>query len=179
MSEPVDVLVVGGGLVGSSLAAALADSPLSMALVEPVAPGAPGQPSFDERCTALSPTSRSVFQALGIWPAIAAEAAAIRHIHVSEQGSFGFTRLEAADHGLDALGHVVPNRCIGAALAPRLAAQATEAGQWRPVTRRSMPAWTTAPRCRRGCWWWPTAPSPPPGVVWASRCAAGTTARPR
>ncbi len=124
MSEPVDVLVVGGGLVGSSLAVALAHSSLSLALVEPLAPGSPAQPSFDDRCTALAPTSRGVFQALGAWPAISPEAAPIRRIHVSERGGFGFTRLRAQDHGLDALGHVVPNRCIGAALAPLLASQA-------------------------------------------------------
>ena len=124
MSVDVDVLVVGGGLVGSSLAAALARSPVSLAVVEPVAAGGSGQPSFDDRCTALSPPSRSVFGALGLWEAIAPEATAIREIHVSERGGFGFARLRASEHGLEALGHVVPNRALGAALEPRLARQA-------------------------------------------------------
>ncbi len=118
-----DVLVAGGGLVGASLARALAGSPLRIALVEAMPPGRAGKPGFDERSTALAPTSRRLFRALGCWNALAAEAAPIRVIHVSDQGHFGITRLRAADHGLDALGHVVPNRVLGGVLAEGLAGQ--------------------------------------------------------
>lgn len=125
MREPdVDVLIVGGGMVGASLALALASSPLRLAVVEAVPPQATGQPSYDDRSTALAPTSRRVFQALGCWDAIAAGAAPITDIHVSDQGHFGMTRLSAAGQGLDALGHVVPNRVLGRALHDRLAGQA-------------------------------------------------------
>ena len=112
----VDVAIVGGGMVGASFALALAGSGLTTMLVENVAPGSREQPSFDERTTALGNASRRIFEGLGIWDRIAPEAAAIRTIHVSDAGRFGFARLRAAEQGIDAFGHVVPNRVIGAAL---------------------------------------------------------------
>ncbi|MGA9369019.1 MAG: 2-octaprenyl-6-methoxyphenyl hydroxylase [Steroidobacteraceae bacterium] len=111
-----DVAIVGGGLVGASLALGLAGTGVSTLLIESVAPDSTAQPSFDERTTALGNASRRVFQGLGVWEDIARDAAAIRAIHVSDAGRFGFARLKAADHGIDAFGYVVPNRVIGAAL---------------------------------------------------------------
>ena len=112
----VDVAIVGGGLVGASLAAALAGTSVRVLLLESVPFGAAGQPSFDERTTALGNASRRIFEALGVWPALAPEAAAIRSIHVSDAGRFGFARLKAQEQGLEAFGYVVPNRTLGAAL---------------------------------------------------------------
>lgn len=117
-----DVAVVGGGLVGASLARALAGTSLATVLIESVAPGSQAQPSFDERTTALGNASRRIFQGLGVWEAIEPRAAAIRAIHISDAGRFGFARLEARDHGIEAFGYVAPNRVIGAALWERLAA---------------------------------------------------------
>src|SRR2546427_748753 len=82
--------------------------------------GRSGQQSFDERTTALGNASRRIFESLGCWSALAPEAAAIRVIHVSEAGRFGFARLDAAEQGIDAFGYVVANRAIGAALWERL-----------------------------------------------------------
>jgi len=118
----VDVAVVGGGMVGASLAVALAGTGRRLLLVESVPFGADAQPSFDERTTALGNASRRIFEGLGVWPALADEAAAIRSIHVSEAGRFGVARLDAAQQGVDAFGYVIPNRRIGAALWGRLAA---------------------------------------------------------
>jgi 2-octaprenyl-6-methoxyphenol hydroxylase len=118
----VDVAIVGGGLVGASLAAALAGSPVRLLLVESVPLGARHQPSFDERTTALGNASRRIFEGLGVWHAIAPEAAAIRAIHVSDAGRFGFARLTAAEQGIEAFGYVAANRRIGAALWERLRA---------------------------------------------------------
>lgn len=116
-AEAYDLAIVGGGLVGASLALALAPLGLRIALLEAVAPGATGQhPSFDERTTALANGTVRAFRTLGVWDAMAREAAPIRRIHVSEQGRFGSARIDAAEQGLDALGYVVPNRAIGAAL---------------------------------------------------------------
>jgi 2-octaprenyl-6-methoxyphenol hydroxylase len=117
------VAIVGGGMVGASLALALRATGLKLLLVEAFAPDAAAQPSFDERTTALGNGSRRVFEALGIWPQLAAEAAPIRHIHVSDAGRFGFARLNAAEFDLDALGYVVPNRAIGRELWAALRSQ--------------------------------------------------------
>jgi 2-octaprenyl-6-methoxyphenol hydroxylase len=120
----VDVAVVGGGMVGASLAAALIGTGVRLLLVEAVPFGVAPQPSFDERTTALGNASRRIFEGLGVWETLASEAAAIRAIHVSEAGRFGSARLVAAEQGIEAFGYVVPNRCIGAALWGRLAGAA-------------------------------------------------------
>ncbi len=123
MSERYDVVIIGGGPVGASLARALAHTPLRLALVEAVPPQKPGQPSYDERVLALSHGSRRIFTALGLWPALARHAQAIEHIHVSQRGRFGATRLHATDAGVDALGHVIPTRALGHVLWQSLADQ--------------------------------------------------------
>jgi|HigsolmetaAR201D_1030396.scaffolds.fasta_scaffold00507_12 2-octaprenyl-6-methoxyphenol hydroxylase len=117
-----DVVIGGGGLVGATLALALAELDLRVALIEASAFDDPGQPSFDDRTTALSNGSRRAFEALGVWQLIEHEATPIRRIHVSDQGRFGFARLDAHELGLKALGYVVTNRIMGAALWRRLAA---------------------------------------------------------
>jgi 2-octaprenyl-6-methoxyphenol hydroxylase len=115
-----DVAIIGGGLVGASLALALAGTEVRVLLIESVAPDSSAQPSFDERTTALGNASRRIFQGLGVWDELAREAAPIRTIHVSDAGRFAFARLRAAEQGIDAFGYVVPNRVIGTALWRRL-----------------------------------------------------------
>ncbi|MBA1287876.1 2-octaprenyl-6-methoxyphenyl hydroxylase [Pseudomonas japonica] len=121
-----DVAIIGGGLVGASLALAL--QPLArergwkITLVEPFAPGNGYQPSYDARSSALSYGTRLIYEHLGVWEAIARHAEPIRNIHVSDRGRFGATTLEAAEAGVPALGYVVENawlgRCLWAALDP-------------------------------------------------------------
>ena len=108
-----DLAIVGGGLVGASLAAALRTLPLRVALIEAHAPDSAAQPSFDERTTALGNASRRVFEALGLWQALQPDAAPIETIHVSDAGRYGFARLTAREFGQEALGYVVPNRVLG------------------------------------------------------------------
>jgi 2-octaprenyl-6-methoxyphenol hydroxylase len=115
-----NVAVCGGGLVGATLALALAELALDVVLIEAQPFGTFGQPSFDDRTTALSNGSRRIFEALRVWPLLEREATAIRRIHVSDRGRFGFARLDAAEQGLSALGFVVVNRAMGAALWRRL-----------------------------------------------------------
>ncbi|HEU0225275.1 MAG TPA: 2-octaprenyl-6-methoxyphenyl hydroxylase [Steroidobacteraceae bacterium] len=116
-----DVAIAGGGMVGLSLAAALAPLPLTVAVIEPVAPEASLQPSFDARTTALSAGSRRVLEGIGVWAGIAAAATPIRRIHVSERGAFGFARLTAGEQGVAALGYTIENRLLGRALRERCA----------------------------------------------------------
>jgi 2-octaprenyl-6-methoxyphenol hydroxylase len=115
-----DVAIVGGGMVGASLAAAIAPLGLRTALIEAIPHQAHTQPSFDERTTALSNGSRRILETVGVWKAVSNSATPIRKIHVSDQGRFGFARIDAKEQGLAAMGYVVPNRSLGAALWTRL-----------------------------------------------------------
>jgi 2-octaprenyl-6-methoxyphenol hydroxylase len=115
-----DVAIVGGGMVGASLGVALAPLNLRVAIIEAIPHNAAAQPSFDERTTALSNGSRRILETLGVWPALSALATPIAKIHVSEQGRFGFARIDAAEQGLSAMGYVVANRDLGSALWSRL-----------------------------------------------------------
>ena len=118
--QDYDLVIVGGGLIGGSLACALADTGLKIALVEAVAADAALQPSYDERVIALSWGSRRILEAIGLWGAVAPEAEPIRRIHISERGQCGITRLDQAELGVAALGYVVPARALGAAIRPAL-----------------------------------------------------------
>jgi len=120
VSEKFDIAIVGGGMVGASLAVSLEGLGLRVALIEAVPHDSASQPSFDERTTALSNGSRRILETLGVWAAVSGAATPIRKIHVSDQGRFGFARLDAAEQGLAAMGYVVPNRSLGAALWARL-----------------------------------------------------------
>ncbi len=123
MTERYDIIIAGGGMVGASLARALAPLDLRVAVVEPVEPGAASQPSFDDRSTALSRASQRAFTAMGLWPAIAKAATPIRAIHVSDRGSFGLCRIEAQEQGVEALGYVVVNRVLGQTLLASLSGE--------------------------------------------------------
>ncbi len=115
-----DVAIIGGGMVGASLALALCDAGVSVLLVEGIAPDSGSQPSFDDRTTALGNASRRIFATLGVWTSIAPHAAPIRTIHVSDAGRFGFARLRAQEQDIEAFGYVVTNRVIGRALWQKL-----------------------------------------------------------
>jgi 2-octaprenyl-6-methoxyphenol hydroxylase len=115
-----NVLVVGGGLVGASLAIALDAAGCRVTLVEAAAPRANAQPSYDERNLALARATVNGLDAIGVWPLAVAQATPIRHIHVSRAGEFGSARLDAARHGVDALGWTLPARELGTALLRRL-----------------------------------------------------------
>ena len=111
-----DIAIIGGGMVGASLAVAVAPLGLSVAVVEAIPHDSALQPSFDERTTALSNGSRRILEALGIWQTVESAATVIRKIHVSDQGRFGFARIDAEEQGLGAMGYVLPNRDLGRAL---------------------------------------------------------------
>ena len=115
--QRVDIAIIGGGLVGASLALALQGEARKrgwrIALIEPFAPGEGYQPSYDARSTALSYGSKLIYEQLGLWPAIAEQATAISRIHVSDRGRFAAARMNAAAEGVPALGYVVENAWLG------------------------------------------------------------------
>ncbi len=112
--------IIGGGLVGASLALALQAGAKArgwrIVLIEPFAPGDSYQPSYDARSSALSFGTRQIYQRLGLWTRISERAEAIRQIHVSDQGHFGTARLKAEEEGVPALGYVVENAWLGQCL---------------------------------------------------------------
>ncbi|MGB4075990.1 2-octaprenyl-6-methoxyphenyl hydroxylase [Pseudomonas sp.] len=116
----VDIAIIGGGLVGASLAVALQAEAKqrgwSICLIEPFTPGSGYQPSYDARSTALSFGSQQIYQRLGLWPSIGQRAEPIKQIHVSDRGRFAAARLSAEEEGVPALGYVVENAWLGECL---------------------------------------------------------------
>ncbi|MDA3870160.1 MAG: 2-octaprenyl-6-methoxyphenyl hydroxylase [Gammaproteobacteria bacterium] len=119
-AKTCDVLIIGGGLAGASLACALENSGLAVALIEAHPLHAQTQPCYDDRTVALSYGSRVIFEAMGLWPAMADRIEAIKTIHISDRGHLGVTRLRHLDEGVEALGYVAENRVLGEVLYQRL-----------------------------------------------------------
>ncbi|MCG7867959.1 MAG: 2-octaprenyl-6-methoxyphenyl hydroxylase [gamma proteobacterium symbiont of Stewartia floridana] len=111
-----DILIVGGGMVGASLAHALSGHGYKIGVIEAWPLSSSSQPSYDDRVIALSWGSRLILQAMGVWHGIEAVAQPILDIHISDRGHFGFTRLNHHQEGVDALGYVVTAKSLGNAL---------------------------------------------------------------
>jgi 2-octaprenyl-6-methoxyphenol hydroxylase len=109
-----DVVVVGGGLVGCSLACALAPQGLSVALVD--AGGGPVRLDADPRKLALAAASLTALGRLGVLSRLATPPTPIERLHVSREGDFGALDVAARDAGRDAFGGVVLAGDLGAAL---------------------------------------------------------------
>ena len=111
-----DIVIAGGGMIGTSLALALAPLGLRVAVVEAIARRDDQQPSFDDRSTALSRSTQRMFEAMGLWDDVVAASTPIANIHVSDKGRFGFSHINAEEQGVEALGYVVINRVLGEVL---------------------------------------------------------------
>lgn len=117
-----DVLIVGGGMVGASLALALKPLKLKIGLIEAFNFGVAEQPSYDDRSIALSYGSSRIYQGMGLWNKLRDGVENIQHIHVSDRGHFGATRLAATQENVPALGYVVESRVLGKLLYEALSA---------------------------------------------------------
>lgn len=122
--EQRDIVIAGGGMVGISLALQLVcklPPTVRIMLVEgfplPESTTVPAyHPSFDARSTALSYSTRRIFESMGIWRELERWLCPIESIHVSNRGRFGSTLMTAAESGWQALGYVVENAWLGQAL---------------------------------------------------------------
>lgn len=118
MQRDSDILVVGGGPVGATLALALQAKGIAVTMLEAREQGAS---HHDQRALALSFGSRLILERLGLWAELAPHATAINTIHISQRGSFGRTLLQAKEHGQPALGYVLAYGALSAALDRALA----------------------------------------------------------
>ena len=119
MTDRHDVVIVGGGLVGASLAIALARQGVEVGLVE-AAPAGQMPAVFDQRNLSFAAATVNALTALGVMQQLRTPTAPIRRIHISRQGDFGRVRLEAQDYGRATFGQVVVARDFGEALEARL-----------------------------------------------------------
>ena len=117
------LVIVGGGMVGLSLALMLAKANIAVKLFEAVTyPNyddgnvAPYHSSFDARNTALSRRSVQIYQKLGLWDALQQHATPILQVHITEQGSFGKARLVAEQEKVESFGQVIENAWLGRVL---------------------------------------------------------------
>ena len=118
-----EVIIVGGGMVGLSLALMLAKAKIAVKLLEAVKyPNfddvniAPYHSSFDARNTALSRRTVQIYQKLGLWDALQEHATPILEVHITEQGSFGKARLKADEEKVESFGQVIENAWLGRVL---------------------------------------------------------------
>ncbi len=111
-----DVVIVGGGLVGASLACALNHPQLSIALIDKNAFSLKTVQHFDARALALSMPTIECLKVLNVWPKIHDTTSIIKTVHVSKQGYFGITKMCASEYALPALGYVVSADDLNAAL---------------------------------------------------------------
>lgn len=118
-----EVIIVGGGMVGLSLALMLAKANIAVKLLEAIkypnyddANLAPYHSSFDARNSALSRRSVQIYQELGLWDALQEYATPILEVHITEQGSFGKARLKAEQEKVESFGQVIENAWLGRVL---------------------------------------------------------------
>ena len=118
-----EVIIVGGGMVGLSLALMLAKTGIAVKLLEAIQyPDyddinlAPYHSSFDVRNSALSRRSVQIYQELDLWDALQEHATPILEVNITEQGSFGKARLIAEQEKVESFGQVIENAWLGRVL---------------------------------------------------------------
>ncbi len=112
MNYDYDVLIVGGGLAGGSLALALRGLGLRIAVIESVSEAQRKASGAGERALALAWGSVQILEQIGVWRGAEKKATPIRHIHVSDRGHFGKLRMSAEREGVPALGYVATARTL-------------------------------------------------------------------
>lgn len=114
-----DIAIVGAGMVGATFAHAVSQiqrqdgRQLSIALIDANPPTTSNHPGFDARVIALSYGSQQILTQFKLWHKIAPTATAIKHIHVSDRGHWGITRLDHSEYNLPALGQVIELQTAG------------------------------------------------------------------
>lgn len=116
-----DVLIVGGGMAGQTLAAALGGVGMEVVLVDRERPADASTLAFDGRTSAIAFGAMRAVNTIGVWPRMAADAEPILEIRVSDRESPLFLHYDHAALGSDPLGFIVENLAIRRALGAHLA----------------------------------------------------------
>lgn len=114
--DSADIVIIGGGMAGLTLACALGQAGVSVALVEPTPPDKLVAPEFDGRTIAIAAGSQAILEAVGVWRALAPEAQPILDIRVSDGRSPLFLHYDHREVGDAPMGHIAENRIIRRAL---------------------------------------------------------------
>ena len=123
--ERVEIIVVGGGLVGLTLGIACAAAGIEVAVIDREDPQTMLGEPFDGRTTAIAHGSKQVLEGIGLWPLVAAEAEPILEIRVADGESPLFLHYDHRALGDAPLGYIVENRVLRRALAARARALPT------------------------------------------------------
>ncbi len=113
MKTDFDIVIIGGGMVGAALALSLKHTDYRIAVVEVFAAEDNQQPSFDDRCLAISWGSSRILNGMGLWEQLAKFSTPIERILVCDKGHFGFHRISAEQRKVDFLGQVITSRDCG------------------------------------------------------------------
>ncbi len=122
MPERVDVAIVGGGMVGGTLAVALAQAGVSVVLIDRADPSAMVEETYDGRTVAIAHATHRLLQATGLWTRLVPHAEPILDIRVSDGPSLLFLHYDHRELGADPLGYIVENRAVRRALYARIGA---------------------------------------------------------
>lgn len=118
--DSIDLVIIGGGLVGASLAlclqAAVRERGWRVKLIEPYSIEGNYQPSYDSRSSAISYGSKLIYEQLGIWDVLSKRAEPITFIQVSERGHGVTVNLDTKQENIPAFGYVIDNAWIGKCL---------------------------------------------------------------
>ena len=115
--DRVDIAIVGGGMVGFSLAIGLARAGADVALVERASIADMTEAAFDGRGSAIAAGSQRILDGMGLWRAMQADASPILEIRVADGASPLFLHYDHKDIGDDPLGWIVENAAIRRTLA--------------------------------------------------------------
>lgn len=118
-----DITIIGGGLVGMSMAVALADSDREVLLIEQSQTSPLQANILDLRTTGLTTSSQQAFTHSGIWESIESQATQIERLDISEQGNFGGARIDASEFNASPIGYMVPNHHLIEVLSQKVSQQ--------------------------------------------------------
>lgn len=115
-----DVIIIGGGLVGLTMACCLGSNGIKVAIIEASDPKTQNHDRFDGRCSAIAPSSVEIFKSIKIWNKLEKHAGAIKEIYVTDNNSPVFLHFGKQETGGGAMGYMVENRFTRRALFEKL-----------------------------------------------------------